>query len=78
MVCEVLEHLRQNNVEDEEARNSYDSRDSYEDDFEINMDKSRRHRIYAKNDGKKYAYGKISNGDQHDMSQKHKKARKQK
>ncbi|KAL6505414.1 hypothetical protein OROHE_022793 [Orobanche hederae] len=78
MVCEVLEHLRQNDVEDEETRNSYDSYDSYEDDFEINMDNSRRHRIYAKNDGKKHAYGKITNGDQHDMSKKHKKARKQK
>ncbi|KAL6578077.1 hypothetical protein OROMI_010405 [Orobanche minor] len=78
MVCEVLEHLRQNDVEDEETRNSYDSYDSYEDDFEINMNHSRRHHIYAKNDGKKHAYGKISNGDHHDMSQKYKKARKQK
>ncbi|KAL6580358.1 hypothetical protein OROMI_008382 [Orobanche minor] len=45
MVCKVLEHLRQNDVEDEETRNSYDSYDSFEDDFEINMDNSRRHRI---------------------------------
>ncbi|KAL6522344.1 hypothetical protein OROHE_016897 [Orobanche hederae] len=40
MMCKVLEHLRQNDVEDEESRNSYDSYDNYKDDFEINMDNS--------------------------------------
>ncbi|KAL6575892.1 hypothetical protein OROHE_000363 [Orobanche hederae] len=84
MVCEVLEHLRQNDLEDEETKNSYDSYDSYEDNFEINMNNSRRHHIYAKKDGKKHVYGKSkhvygkSNGDKHDMYRKHKKTRKQK